>query len=172
MNKSEFEKDLEFDKHKLDEVWENHSYLYFKWAEKWVESVYDRDRAKENVDVVKAEVAKDVRDFPGEYDLAKVTESAITAAVNLDIRVRKAIEELNQANKEVNILSVAKEAMGTHRKKAIESETQLWISGYYSDPKVSNKAQDKSNEKVRKEEQDGLESNPRLKNKNRRTRRK
>jgi hypothetical protein len=43
---------------------------------------------------------------------------------------------LIEANRRVNLLASAKEAMN-HKKKALEYMSQLMLGGYYSDPSIS-----------------------------------
>jgi hypothetical protein len=152
---NDYNQDLEIDFSRLDENWRDHSANYMQWSEKWVNAVAERDRAKENLDVVKAELDREVRDSTlGK----KPTETAITAMITMHSKHRAAVEQLNTANEKVNLLASAKSAFD-HRKKALEGLTQLWVNGYWSEPKVAGELKEQVYNQKQTEQ---LNLNPRL----------
>lgn len=58
---SEYNEDLKIDFNSLEKCWQNQASNYMKWSEKWANAVAERDRAKELVEVVRAEVDGEVR---------------------------------------------------------------------------------------------------------------
>lgn len=122
----------------LEDQWEKQPALFMKYGEEWAASVRRRDNAKENLEVVKARIDKDVRDNYSDYGFdKKPTEAGITATVVAHGEVREAAKVLNEAQEEMNILSVAKTAF-EHKKKALEYRTQLFLSGASTKPRLQN----------------------------------
>jgi hypothetical protein len=134
-----YNEDLRIDFAELDLNWRDHAANYMHWSNKWVAAVSERDRAKENLDVIKAEVDREIREA---YSGKKPTEAAISALVSTNTRYREASDLLIDANEKVNLLASAKSAF-EHQKKALEGLTQLWINGYWSEPKISGAAKEK-----------------------------
>lgn len=129
-----YNKDLEIDFSRLDEIWRDHSVKFMKWSEKWVNAVSERDRAKEALEVVKAELDSEIRT---KYVGKKPTEAAINSMITTNKEYQEAVSKLIDANESVNLLASAKTAF-EHKKKALESLTQLWIQGYWSEPKIQS----------------------------------
>lgn len=143
--RTEYQEDLSIDKHRLDVEWEDQPSIYMKWAERYSEAVYERDRLKEKLDLIKAQLDTEIR---RRYSTGKKpTEAAITNEIIDTDDFQDATEDYLQAKKDVNILGGVKEAM-EHKKKALEAETSLWIGEYYSEPKISEKAREMSSKDV------------------------
>jgi len=134
-----YSEDLKIDFAQLDLNWRDQAANYMHWSNKWVAAVSERDRAKENLDVIRAEVDREIREA---YSGKKPTEAAISALVSTNTRYRKASDQLIDLNEKVNIFVSAKAAF-EHRKKALEGLTQLWVNGYWSEPKISGVAKEK-----------------------------
>jgi len=95
----------------------------------------------------------------------KPTEAAINAAISKDEDYQLEQQALLDANEAVNLLVSAKAAF-EHRKKALEGLTQLWLGGYFSDPKIPAEIKEqfkKPSEEYQKEQQTKLNENSRLK---------
>lgn len=132
----------------LESEWEKQASLYMYYSEQWADAVFERDKLKEQLDVTRAEADKEIRDSPEEFGLSKVTESAISAAIVLHDKVREAILNLNEANRNMNILSAAREAMA-HKKKALEMLVNIRLSGNSAEPKVGKEFKEEINEKTK-----------------------
>lgn len=154
----DYNKDLKIDFHSLDENWRNQSSNYMEWSQKWVNAVTKRDRAKEGLDVVKAELDREIRNREHK---TKLTEAALNAMIITHENYRTAFELLTEANETVNLLASAKTAF-EHRKKALECLTQLLLNGYWSEPKISGELKEKAYNQKQIEK---LNENPRLKRK-------
>ena len=129
-----YEYDLNIDKYSLDLEWEKQAQLYMKWSERYAEAVRNRDRAKEKLELVRAAIDEDIRLNPEKYGFdKKPTESAISAMIIKSDKYIEANRVFIESTKEMNVLAGAKEAMA-HKKKALESITQLWLGGYYAAP--------------------------------------
>ena len=156
-----YSEDLKIDFAQLDLNWRDQAANYMHWSNKWVAAVSERDRAKENLDVIRAEVDREIREA---YSGKKSTEAAISALVSTNTRYRKASDQLIDLNEKVNIF-VSTKAAFEHRKKALEGLTQLWVNGYWSEPKISGVAKEKlGNKEVGyvNEQKTKLASNKRL----------
>lgn len=122
--------DLKIDKYSLDEEWLKQPSLYLEWAEQVVEAQSNRDRKKEQLDVVKAELDIDIRSNPEKYGISKITEGAIQNIILTEGSCRDANDNYLKSVETVRMLEIARESL-EHKKKALESLTQLYLNGYY-----------------------------------------
>ena len=160
---SEYNEDLKIDFAQLDINWRDHSTNYMKWAEKWVNSVAERDRIKEALEVLKAELSTKYRTEL--FDGKKPTEAAITAAIISNEEHKTMQQVLIDANEAVNLHTTVKTSF-EHRKKALEGTTQLWINGYSSNPNIPAEIRDqfkREDPDYHKKQQKTLSENERLK---------
>ena len=74
-----YKEDLEIDLAILEKNWSEQALLFAKWGELHAQVTSIRDRKREELDIKKAEVEKDIRSNPGKYSLDKITENAISA---------------------------------------------------------------------------------------------
>jgi hypothetical protein len=152
----DYKKDLEIDRNNLDEEWERQPLLFAKWAEKAVEAAFDRDRAKENLDIVRAKLDHKIRTHAAATN-EKITESAISNKIILEQEYQEANQQVIEATKNLGILNVARESFD-HRKKALENNTSLYLAGYYSQPKESKFIKTKKEENDKSNHYETLEN--------------
>jgi hypothetical protein len=140
--KNDYMKDLAIDPFSLEKEWLLQPQLYMKYSELAAEAQKKRDKAKERLDIVRAELDDKIRSSPLEYGAPedkngspRITEAWISATILLQPEYSKAIAEINQTNYEYNLYSAAVRAFD-HRKKALEMEVQLWSGGYWSAPNL------------------------------------
>jgi len=138
MTDLDFEDDLYLDKYKLDEAVEEQSAIYGKWARKYAEAMTERDSAKDFLELTRAQLDSKARRDYKVLELPKVTDTAIAAWVVDQFEYREALKNFREADKIMNILSVAEKAMG-QRKYMIQSAVQLFTSQYYSEPNTNTK---------------------------------
>jgi len=124
-----FSEDVKINQSNLDWHFEMQPMLYLKWAERHAQAVFEMDKAKEQLDLVKAEVDAEIREDPEKFGLSKVTEAAVSNSILQHPSVLKANGTLIEARKNVNIMTAAKEAMA-HKKKSLEMLAQLWLGQY------------------------------------------
>ena len=161
---SEYSDDLKIDFAELDINWRDHSANYMKWAEHWVNAVAQRDRKKEALDVLKAELDKEYRVKLEKQLGKKPTEAAVSASITADETYQIAQQEIIKANENVNLLASAKVAF-EHRKKALEGLTQLWLGGYFSNPNIPSEIKDRVKQNshgYREDQSKVLSSNTRM----------
>jgi len=158
-----YQKELEIDLERLEENLTDQPQLVMKYGELWAEKTAERDRAKENLSVVEAELDGYARANWIDISDTKMTEKSILGYVLNEDKRKSAMEELINITEETNILSVAKVAF-EHRKKALEGLVSLFIANYYADPKIAKRDIDEVKSTGRKDfQQEELNKNPRLK---------
>lgn len=143
-----YKEDLSIDKFSLDTEWQSQPIKFAEWAEKAVEAAFEKDKCKEQLEIVRAQVDNKIRITSTE----KITEAAISGKIILSAEYQTANSKYILATRAYNLLSVGREAFD-HRKKALEKMTDLFLSGYWSDrpmKKENAEALDKNNsEKAR-----------------------
>jgi len=130
-----YKDELEIDELDLVKSWMVQSARYGTWSELWAESSYEVDKLVEKRKVKRAEVYADVKRNPSNYGWTEdksPTEGFIDSQVRLDKDFRKITKKLIQAKRRMNILQSAKEAF-YHRRKALESLSQLFATSYYGE---------------------------------------
>lgn len=155
---SEYNDDLRIDFSELDICWRDHAANYMKWGKRWVDSVTKKDRKKEELEVLKAELDGKYR-IELQSGSKKPTETAIASAIIQDESYKQLQQELINITEEMNTMAVSKSAF-EHRKKALEGLTSLWLGGYNSDPKIPSQIKEqyeKKEDSIKK-----LNENPRL----------
>ena len=130
----DYEKELAIDPHMLDEEWLMHPQKYFLISKSLAEAQKDRDKAKEHLDIVKAELDSDIRKDPGKYELAKITEAVVSSTIIQQTKFIEAQNEYDRINYDVNIKTSGVRTFD-HRKKALENLVQLHIASYFAGPK-------------------------------------
>src|SRR3990172_5316733 len=140
-NEYNYIEDLKIDKYSLDEECIDQPRKYNQWALIHVEMIATRDRIKQQLVLVRANTESVVRQLVGagrggEIGISKGTEAEIKSAVELNPDVIKAEENLIEANRKVGVFGIAREAFHD-RKKELENLVQLWLSSYWSDPRLA-----------------------------------
>lgn len=135
----DFQKDLKINKNRLDEELMAQAQKMMRYSSEHAQAQYDRDRAKQALDVTKANLIQSIRAealAKGE----KMGAGGVTDAV-VDARLRSSptyIEiqgKLNEAELKVNIVFGAVMAFQA-RKGMLESLVKLFLAGYWSEPRV------------------------------------
>jgi len=135
----DYSKDIKVDKNKLEEEWLEQPSLFLYYAEAHAEAIFERDKAKSNMDYVYSVLYSKFKNNWQEYFDSKPTEPALKEKINTHEKYRKAEKRYIKANRNVNVLLSAKTAFD-HRKRALENLVSLKISGFYSEPKNKNKS--------------------------------
>lgn len=135
MEEKEFEKDLGIDPYCLDEEWLKQPGLYMKYSSVAADAQRRRDQLKERLEVIRAELDKKIRLSPTTYLTGdKVTETSIAFAILLQPEYKEVVNDLAEANYELNMLQSAVRAFD-HKRSALENEVKLWLGSYFSGPK-------------------------------------
>jgi len=139
--KTTYQEDLSIDPLSLDEELKWQPSLFMKWTEKYSDACYQFDRSKERVETLYAQMYEAIAECPEDYGLERYTEPAIKQAVLQLPEYKKAKKLMHRARKNMNILAGAKDAM-RQKKDALENLVRIFLSGYYSDPKIPFKAKE------------------------------
>jgi len=108
-------------------------------------------KAKDNFEIVEAELDKEIRELVKKAGV-KITEAAIKAEITTHRKRKEAFDDHLEKTYAYNVLNGAVKAF-EHKKKALEKLSELYIAGYYSEPKnknIQDKAYDNLSKKVRK----------------------
>ena len=144
--KSTYQQDLDIDPLDLDEELKWQPSLFMKWNDEYAKASYLYDRSKETLDVLYAQLYDNISAEPEEYGLERYTEQALKAAILQLPAYREAKKRMHKARRSMNILAGAKDAM-RQKKDALENLVRIFLSGYYSDPKIPFKAKEAFSQK-------------------------
>ena len=129
----DYMKDLSIDPHDLPEEWMKQPVLFMQYIELASNACKLRDQAKENVDVVKAEVDAQIRKNPELFGVVKITENQVSNIILTNDRYKEAVSALHDANLKYALLQGAVRAF-EQRKSALENEVKMLLGGIYSVP--------------------------------------
>lgn len=135
MKELNYEEDVSIDDSALDVEWLRQPELMMKYSKLEAQAQQAYENAKVSYDITKAEIDRDIRDNPEEYDLPKTTESAITAAVRTTDEYKQAKKKLNEAQYQWNMAQGAVRAL-YGKKDALENLVRLHGQQYFAGPSV------------------------------------
>jgi len=127
--------DLKIDKYKLEDECLTQPIKMAKYSEKLTQAMYERDKLKRKLKVVRATAESDIRMDPAAFGLSKVTEASVSAAIELCSSVQKAEDDYILSVRTYNLLAGAVEAF-RDRKRQLENVVRLFLSNYYSEPEL------------------------------------
>lgn len=127
--------ELQIDRDSLDVEWVNQPSLYFKHASRLADARRDSDEAKSDLEVMKAELDKQIRSDPTAFGMSKATEVSIAATVSSSAAYQLAQQAVFDAKHKVDIFQALVTALD-HRKKALENLVSLWSQSYFAAPKA------------------------------------
>lgn len=159
--KLNFEKDLQIDADNLDVEFLRQPSLYMQYAEESANAKDRLSRAKETLEVVRAETDKAIRDKPEAFGIAKITEGAVSAAILLAKTYKEANENYLSAKHAADLFQAAVIAMD-QRKTSLEQLARLTIAGYCAmpsephDPSTFTERMEKTRDKEIKETQNNI----------------
>jgi hypothetical protein len=109
--------------------------LFMRYAKYASETRRDLDTAKQNLEIVKAELDKQIRDNPEDFGITKITEGAIQSAILTNKNYSEAYKEFSVSKYEADMAQNAVTAMNT-RKDMLEQLIKLYGQSYFAGPKV------------------------------------
>lgn len=156
--------DFSIDKYNLDSECLRQAELYNKYGNSLAMANYARDKSKDELNLLEAEIDAEIRAAPDEYGLPdRPTETAIKNTVYMDRRVVKKRKEYLEKSKEAAIMEGSKWAM-EHKKVALELLVKLQIANYYAEPHISDRDKESVNKKEAEHSMmETMEENPRIK---------
>jgi len=142
--------DIKIDKLNLPKEWEEHAEIYRYWAEEYALSTLERDQAKEQLELIAADLDLAIRADPKGYDLDKIAESGVKSTIKMQPEHQDAQEKYNQAKYKATRMQAAKDAM-EHRRDALKSLEKLAIAGFYTANTAPPEAAVKKSKALREE---------------------
>ncbi len=140
-----FSEDVFIDKTRLDFEWLNQARLFNKYSELYANAMFERDKKKERLALIKAQIDHDIRQDPESYGFTgKPTEPAIASLIQQDNRFIEAQSELTEANRDMNVIIGTKIAM-EHKKSALEVLAKLYLAGYWGEARIPGEVRKKYN---------------------------
>ena len=152
-----YKDELTIDKYNLDVEWINQSKVFAEWGEELVYAQERTDKAKANLDLIKAQIDSKIRtnNIGG-----KITEAQILNMIIQDSEYQKAIVEHIEAKKQEGIIEIARKAFEFQRNKALDRLTDLFLSNYWAEPR--GKAEQMISQNLERQHEKVLNENQRL----------
>lgn len=124
--------DLKINAHSLHTEWIKQPEIFGKWAVLHVEAIGEKEKAKLDIDVFKANKDADVRKNWEALGFEKPpTEAAISSYIIKLPEYTKKMEHFFECTRRVNLFAAARDAL-EHKKRALEGLEKLHLQGYYS----------------------------------------
>lgn len=135
--------DLKIDRYNLEEELIRQPQLYMQWAIKSANATIEKEEAKNKLEVVKADIDKEIRSDPERYGFpdGKATEAGVKLQIAKHKRVKRYTKLYLEALRDEKILAEAKTAFH-HRKKMLESLVSLNVQLHFAEPRVPLTKQD------------------------------
>jgi hypothetical protein len=146
----DYKKDLSIDFHNLHVCYRDHAANLMEWSERWANAEMEKNQRKKFL-------RKRIREDPEEWGLpSKPSVAAVTARMDED-------DELIRLRHDVNVFLSAKDAF-YQRSKALDGLRSLYMNGYFTvpNPEGMSQVKEEKSERVRRQQQEALESNPRM----------
>lgn len=131
---NEFEKDTQINPEALDVEWIRQPALVAKYAQA---SAYAKDavsRAKDNLEVVKAQMDGEIRKDPAKFGVDKVTEAVVSATILKTGEYQLANDEYLKSKLSADLVQAATIALD-HKKAALENLVRLMGQQYFAGPR-------------------------------------
>jgi len=131
-----YKRDLDIDMNDLEGEWLKQPSLFMYYSQEHSEAIKERENAKNNLDVIDAQLDSEIRRDWEKHWTKSPTETAVKNWVLQHEKHKKALDVFNEKSHSVNLLQSAKSAFD-HRRKALENLVTLLVTGFHSEPKVS-----------------------------------
>ena len=130
-----YEDDIRIDESSLDVEWLEQPRLMMKYTRHAVDMRQVMDLARENLDLCKAELDKEIRNDPESFGLAKITEGAINNTIIAQQEYKTASKQYLDAKYEYEVAQGAVRAFD-QRKSALENLVRLHGQQYFAGPSI------------------------------------
>lgn len=131
---------LTIDPMSLDKEWERQSNLYYQASGEASEAFENLTALKDYLNVKTSEIALQYRSgelqkMDSDDKPIKVTDKALDALLGADETLAKIKKEIREQKKVYDDAGALVSAL-EHKKKALENSVSLYLSGYFSEPRV------------------------------------
>jgi hypothetical protein len=130
-----YEADIRIDEDALDVEWVEQPALFLKYSRHSAQKEKEKDEAKEQLELVKAEIDKEIRSFPDRFGIEKITDKVVENTILLQPDYKEASDAYIQAKFEWNTAKGATDAFN-QRKEALENLARLNGQNYFAGPKT------------------------------------
>ncbi len=131
-----YEEDLRIDENALDIEWLGQAQLMMKYTEIQASNRREVDRLKEKLNLVKAELDRDIRKDPEKFKITvKITEAVVTGCILEQKKYKKAMSASIDAQYEYQMAGGAVQAV-EQRKQALENLSRLLGLQYFAGPSM------------------------------------
>lgn len=131
----DYAKEIVIDDQALDIEWLEQPSKMLKATAYQAQCREDMDIATQELDVVKAELDKDIRTNPENYDIVKITEAVVTNAIMTQPEYEEAHLLLLKAKYEHEVAKGVVTAF-SQRKDALENLVRLHGQNYFAGPRI------------------------------------
>jgi hypothetical protein len=131
----DYEKDTSIDERGLDVEWLRQPQLMAQYGKHAAKCKLDMDYTKEDLDVVKAQLDRDIRAFPDNYGLGKLTETIVSNTIIIQPEYKDASKQYLDAKYEYDMAMAAVRAID-QKKTALENLVRLHGQQYFAGPSV------------------------------------
>ena len=128
------ELNLAVDENNLPEEWKRQAAMMLEYGILLADAMAAEDTAKAALAVKEAELATDIRANPDDYDVGRVTDASVAAAIPVQPDHQVAVKKLNSARHDRRVYQAAVDALD-HRKRTLQGMTDLFMRQWYADPK-------------------------------------
>lgn len=135
MEELDYVADIRIDPTALDVEWLRQADLMRKYATHAAATKMAMDDAKERLDVVKAQLDRDIRKDPSQFGLDKVTETAVQSTILLQEAYTQGNQAWSEARYENDIANAAVRAID-QKKTALENLVRLLTASYFAGPQA------------------------------------
>lgn len=130
-----YEEDIKIDDSMLDMEWLDQPEKMMSYCIVMADAMKALDYAKQNIDIVTAELDKEIRTDPEKFGISKITESVVSNTITLADAYKEANKKLIEAKYEVEMAKGAVRSF-EQRKEALEALVKLHGQSYFAGPKV------------------------------------
>jgi len=141
MSTESYIEDMSIQPDELDMEWLDQPKLMVKYSAKLAEAKERRDLMKEEIDLIRAELDRDIREDPEKFGMVKLTETAVSNCILTMDDYKDAQEQLRRSNYDVNVLQGVVQAI-EQRKSALENMVRLLNQNYFAGPSVPRNLQE------------------------------
>ena len=130
-----YENDIKIDESALDVEWLEQPRLMIKYAQILVQAKKEEEQAKDELEVIQAELDKEIRIDPEKFDIVKITETVVRNTILLDSSYKEVFEKYLESRYEAEMAKLALRSI-EHRKDALENLVKLHGQQYFAGPSV------------------------------------
>ena len=138
---------VQIDEHNLDKECVRLPTDYLKYSHVAVDAKRDLEDMKNRLEVIQADLSKEIRSHPENFGLEKVTETAVASTVLVQARYQKFVARLQTLKHEADLAQAVVWAL-EHKKRTLTLLVELYGMGYFSSPKISKQGREAVMEKT------------------------